>query len=203
MINKPWIAPKGKSVLLIRAVLNTRLPRPPLGGRNQPPPAKTLPVTNLPPNIRAVSKFAFVAVALAASSLFAPAQPSPTESNSPTASPVPGPGGMGPAITKSGPPTPMIAYMLQGILSDEEYKTYNAFQLHLNEDPAIKEINTRIAKLAKELQQLRMEANATREKLIAANPEIKAIQEKIATAMRSRASVGPVPMPASAPTKGN
>jgi len=85
--------------------------------------------------------------------------------------------------------------MLQGIISDDEFKQYTAFQQQINEDPAIKDINAKIAKLSKELQQLRAEANATREKLVAANPEIKKIQDKITTALHARTSNGPMPMP--------
>jgi len=107
-------------------------------------------------------------------------------------------------MTVSGPSTvPMGASMFQGIITDEEYKTFTAFQQQLNSDPAIKAINDKIAKLSQELQKLHAEASATREKLIAANPEVKAIQNKIAAAMRTRMAPGPagpssmpMPMPA-------
>ena len=90
--------------------------------------------------------------------------------------------------------------MLQGIISNEEFKQYTAFQQQINDDPALKEIAAKIANLTKEIQQLRAEANATREKLIAANPEIKKIQEKITAAIHSRSNNGPMPMPS--PTSG-
>ena len=72
-----------------------------------------------------------------------------------------------------------------------------AFQQQINEDPAIKELNAKVAKLTKEIQQVRGDIYATREKLIAANPEMKKIQDKIMASMQSRMNNGPIPMPAS------
>jgi len=147
--------------------------------------------------IRSLPKFAFVAFVFAGSLLTALAQPSASPAPSfpqpsPASGPIPGPAfGGGPKISPSGLPAPM----LQGIISDDEFKQYTAFQQQINEDPAIKDINAKIAKLSKELQQLRAEANATREKLVAANPEIKKIQDKITTALHARTSNGPMPMP--------
>ena len=147
--------------------------------------------------IRSIPRFACVAFVLAAFSLTTSAQPVPAAAvHSPA--PLPGPGG-GPAIALSSPPGPMP--MLQGVISADEFKTYTAFQQQVNEDPAIKDIEAKIAKLTKDIQRLRMEANATRERLIASHPEIKVIQDKIMTAMPARALQGPAPMPMPVPTK--
>jgi hypothetical protein len=98
--------------------------------------------------------------------------------------------------------------MLAGVITPEEYQTFISFQQHLNEDPSIKALNARISELSKELQQLHREAFAMREQLWAANPEIKAIREKIMTVNRPRGSFGPTPKPVPpapsvAPVKNN
>jgi uncharacterized coiled-coil DUF342 family protein len=90
--------------------------------------------------------------------------------------------------------------MLAGIITPEEYRTYVEFQQHLNDDPAIREMNAKIAEAAKELQRLRAEAGAVRERLTDANWEIKTIRDKIMSVMRPRAGSGPSPMPAPIPT---
>jgi len=150
----------------------------------------------------------FVALLFAAFSLAAWAQPRPAETV-PSTGPTPAPGGGGPVplMNVGGPSTPMQSPMLQGIISADEYKAYTAFQQQINEDPAIKEINAKLAKLTKEIQQLRTKANATREKLISANPEIKAIRDKIMEAMHARASkvspAMPMPGPMPGPIKSN
>lgn len=96
----------------------------------------------------------------------------------------------------------MLPPMLQGIVSADELKKHTAFQQQTYDDPAIKEINAKIAKLTQEIQQLRTEANATREKLISANPEMKKIHDKITAAMRTRSGgSGPMPVPISNNTK--
>ena len=85
----------------------------------------------------------------------------------------------------------MFPPMLEGIISPEEYRKYIAFQQHINEDPALKE-----------LRRLRAEATAVREKLISANPEVMAIRDKISGAvMHLLPSTGSTLMPM--PVKSN
>ncbi len=91
--------------------------------------------------------------------------------------------------------------MLAGIISPEEYRIFTAFQQHINEDPVIKELNAKILEHTKELQRLRAEASAVRDKLVAANPEVLAIRDKIMTVMHPHAGPGPTPMPG--PVKSN
>jgi uncharacterized small protein (DUF1192 family) len=151
--------------------------------------------------LHSTQKIVFVTLMLATSALITLAQPRPVETG-PSPLPNPSPGGVGPMISVSGTATaPMLPPMLQGVISADEYKEFTAFQQHVNDDPALKEINAKIATLAKELQQLRAEATATREKLIAANPEIKAIQDKIMSVMHTRGGPQPntMPMPRSGP----
>ena len=148
--------------------------------------------------IHSMSKFTFAAFVLAAFSLNSFAQPTPAN---PGPSPSHGPGIGGPVVSPSGSPVPMGMPMPQSIISADESKTYTAFQQQINEDPAIKDLHAKIAKLTKEIQQLRLEANAAREKLIASNPEIKKIQDKITAAMQTRAPNGAAPMPLPVPNK--
>ena len=148
---------------------------------------------NLPKSIRSFPCIALIAFALTGVTQIGLAQsitPKSTGSPSPAAQP---PGVGGSSITVSGMPTPM----LQGVISADENKAYMAFQQQINEDPAIKELNAKVAKLTKEIQQVRGDIYATREKLIAANPEMKKIQDKIMASMQSRMNNGPIPMPAS------
>lgn len=149
--------------------------------------------------IHSISKFSFVTLVLVVYSLNSFAQPTPAN---PSPSPSPGPGGIGgPAILIPGQPMPMGMPMPQSILTAEESRAYIAFQQQINEDPAIKAINAKIEKLTKEIQQLRSEASATRERLVSSNPEIKKIQDKITTAMQPRVPAGASPMPMPAPNK--
>ena len=153
---------------------------------------------------RLTPRFALLASIFAALALTALAQPTPAEAVPPTGpKPAPGSGGPVPLMNVGGPSAPMMSSMLQGIISADEYKAYTTFQQQINEDSAIKEINAKLAKLTKEIQQLRTEANATREKLISANPEIKAIRDKIMDAMHARAGNVSPAMPMPGPSKSN
>ncbi len=147
--------------------------------------------------IRFALKITFAAFALAAFSLTALAQPGPSVAV-PAPSGKPAPSGGPPAF---GPFVPTFPPMLEGIVSHEEYRKYTAFQQQISEDPVIKELNAKIAEQARELQRLRGEASAARERLISANPEIVAIRDKIMTLMHVRASGGPMPMPVPVPAK--
>lgn len=147
--------------------------------------------------IRPTSRFALVAFVFAAFPLATFAQPVPSAT---PASSTSGPGGGGPVIAPSAMPPPA---MPPGNVSADELKKYSAFQQQINEEPAIKDLMVKIAKLTQEIQQLRAETNAIREKLTAANPEMKKIQDKITSAMRTRTTNGPMPLlaPAPSPTK--
>lgn len=124
------------------------------------------------------------------------AQPIPSNSSAPSLSiQVQDADGKGPLPTPTSASPLLPPSMLQGVISAEEQKKYSAYLQQINDDPSLKEINAKISKLAKEIQQLRMEANTVREKLISANPEIKKIQDKISATMRARSSNGPMPMP--------
>lgn len=92
--------------------------------------------------------------------------------------------------------------MFEGIISHEEYRKYVTFQEHVDEDPAIKELNAEITGHMKEVRRLRAQTNAMREKLISANPEIKAIRDKISGAV-IRFSTGARSMPMPVPVKSN
>jgi hypothetical protein len=89
--------------------------------------------------------------------------------------------------------------MLAGVITPEEYRKYSEFQQHLSDAPAIQELEAKIRTRVKELQQLRAETNAARERLIAANPEVLAIREKISAALFVHPGAGPVILPV--PTK--
>jgi uncharacterized coiled-coil DUF342 family protein len=93
--------------------------------------------------------------------------------------------------------------MMKGTLSPDEFKQFMTFQQQINDDPALKTISTKIAQLTKEIQLLRAEANATREKLTAANPEIQKIADKMKAAMSAGTGKGPMPMPMPTPPKNN
>jgi uncharacterized coiled-coil protein SlyX len=89
--------------------------------------------------------------------------------------------------------------MLTGIISPEEFEKFTAFQQQIGDDPAIKELNAKIAVLHKELLQLQAEARAVREKLISANPEMKVIRDKIMSAGHARTGTTPNSMPLPTP----
>jgi hypothetical protein len=76
-----------------------------------------------------------------------------------------------------------VSTHLEGIISAEEYRKYVTFQQHINEDPALKELDAKISDHLKELRRLRAEATAVRERLISANPEVMAIRDKISGAV--------------------
>ena len=102
----------------------------------------------------------------------------------------------GPGPARSESPAPKFPSMLEGIVSPEEYQKYTAFQEHLNANPEIRQLNAQILELVREERRLRAEANALREKLMAANPEIMAIRAKFAalTVPGGGPPVSPVPV---------
>ena len=155
---------------------------------------------------RFLPQITFLTLAFAACSLSAWAQPSPAKPDSSPTSVKAAPAG-GPTVPTTGPvafgpPVPMLSPALNGIITPEEGAKLQAFQQQLSQDPAVKEMNARIGAQIKELQHLQAEANALREKLIAANPEIKAIQDKIIAAGRAHARPMPFMMPGNTPAPG-
>jgi len=148
--------------------------------------------------IRSIVQYSTVALAFVAFASAAPAQPVPVLA-APGASTniVPGTGPMPSVPTPAGlvPMSGAFPPMLVGVISPEEYRRYSEFQQHLSDDPALKELETKIRARLKELQQIRAEANAVRERLIAANPEALAIRAKITAALFARTGAGPALLP--------
>lgn len=144
--------------------------------------------------------FAFATFTLTALAQSGPPLAIPTTSAKPAqdgGAPVPAP-----RPTMFGSSATMFPPMLEGIISPEEYRKYIAFQQHINEDPALKELDAKISDHLKELRRLRAEATAVREKLISANPEVMAIRDKISGAvMHLLPSTGSTLMPV--PVKSN
>ena len=136
-------------------------------------------------------RITILALALAMFVATASAQPTPVRT---------APGGAN-APAPSGPPSPMLSPVLSGIISQEEYAKFTAFQQQLNDDPTIKALNASITGHIKALQQLQTEVHAAREKLIAANPDIKAIRDKMMSAGRAGAGSAQIPVPVPAKSK--
>jgi len=161
-------------------------------------PPFTKPTFMKPAPFSSARHLALLGFALAASFLVGaePPRPSGGDPTSPSKL-VPGkapvaPPGSPVRLGESGVmPTPAFNSMI----SSEDFSKYSAFQQQLNQDPAIKALNEKVSVHIREIQLLQAEANALRDKLISANPEIAAIRDKIAIAMRAHASNGPIPLP--------
>jgi len=78
-------------------------------------------------------------------------------------------------------PTPF----LPGNITAEEFEKYSAFQQKLNDDPKIKELNAQIADHLKEVRRLQANLHAARDQAMLADPEIKAIRDKLMSAAHS------------------
>jgi len=156
-------------------------------------------------SIRSAPQITIAAFVLGLCPLSVIAQPGPPRIDT-SGAPKPAQNG-GPAVTApgqnfNGPPIQMMkSPSVDSILSPEELQKYTAFQQQLNDDPAIKELNAKIVAVNKELHQLQAESRALHEKLLAANPEIKAIRDKIMTAAHVRTGTGPGPI--AVPAKSN
>jgi hypothetical protein len=114
-----------------------------------------------------------------------------------TASPSPAAGAPATAATvpTPSPKPPMLPKPLEGVITQEEFETYIKFQQHVREDPDMKALNDQIIAKRKEVYELQKKAQAAVQAMIEANPEIKAIADKI-KAHNAR----PVPAPAVRPT---
>lgn len=171
------------------------------------------------PFIRNLSRFALAASLCAAASLPAPAQTA-TPSTSPSSLPVPTHTSTVPMIP-GGPPTVMPApgsspnslypagsatsnpqilqlpKFLEGVITLDEYRAYQKFQQSLSDDPAIKDLNTRIIAQVYQLRLMQAEMSKLRMKANTDNPEMKAIGDKMQQAMRAHTQM---PMMSGAPT---
>jgi hypothetical protein len=120
--------------------------------------------------------------------------------DAPTSAPTaatPSPAAGAPAVVTQPTPTPRVAPLvlpkpLEGVITQEEFETYVKFQKQVREDPDMKALNDQILAKRKEMVELQKKAQAAVQAMIEANPEIKAIADKI-KAHNSR------PMPALAP----
>jgi hypothetical protein len=118
---------------------------------------------------------------------------------------------LGPGYSPGGP-SPMspqtggLPRYLEGIITLEEFQTFTKFQQQLYEDPTSKELTAKIFELRKQMQQTQSELNKFRTQSLANNPEIKAIADKMQSAMRAHSPHPPmggmrpmVPSPATPP----
>ncbi len=100
-------------------------------------------------------------------------------SNHPTPNVATGPSAAAPAAARGGG----VPANLQGVVTAEEFQKYLAFQQQLRSDPGIKEVNDRIMQHVQELQKLQTSLNRLRDAALAANPDAKAISDRIQDAL--------------------
>jgi hypothetical protein len=128
-----------------------------------------------------------------------PAQPTATAPGATVSSPVAAPAG---AVTPSPRPiTPQLPRSLEGVITQDEYAAFVRFQQGLREDPVIKDLSTQIHAKMSEMLALQKQIQAAQQKAIDANPDIKAIADKMKKG-RPKPPAAPMsaaPAPARAP----
>jgi len=72
---------------------------------------------------------------------------------------------------------------LGGVITQEEFTAYVKFQQSLREEPEIEELNTQIRAKINEVMEMQKKVQLAQQKAVEANPEMKAIVDKI---MKSR-----------------
>ena len=108
-----------------------------------------------------------------------------------------------PAPTPRVTPTPQLPHALEGVITQDEYVTFVKFQQVLREDPEVKELSVQIRQKMNEMLELQKKSQVAQQKAIDANPEIKAIADKIkkGKAKAIAASAVPTHPPATATVK--
>ena len=111
----------------------------------------------------------------------------------------------GAPVTAATVPTPtpkplVLPKPLEGVITQEEFETYVKFQQQVREDPDMKALNDQIIAKRKEVYELQKKAQAAVQAMIEANPEIKAIADKI-KAHNSRPMPAPAPRPVVVPAQ--
>jgi len=101
------------------------------------------------------------------------------------------------------PPAPMLPRSLEGVVTQDEFTTYVRFQQGLREDPEIKALNVQIRGKMNEMLELQKKVQMAQQKAVEANPEIKAIADKIAKSRQRPpppppGNAHPAPAPAAA-----
>jgi hypothetical protein len=79
-----------------------------------------------------------------------------------------------------------------GFVTQEEFEAFVKFQQGLRENPEIKALNAQIREKMNEVIALQKQVQLAQQKAVDANPDIKAIADKI-TKARARPPVAPVP----------
>jgi hypothetical protein len=95
-----------------------------------------------------------------------------------------------------------------GVITQDEYNAYVKFQQGLREIPEIKELNIQMRQKMSEMMELQKKSQAAQQKALEANPEIKAITDKIrkgkpkppAPVQHAAPAVPAASAPAAAPT---
>ena len=92
-----------------------------------------------------------------------------------------------PAVTPAAAPAtapqvvapPQLPRALVGVITQDEYVSYVKFQQSLRDLPEIKDLTAQIRQKMSEMIELQKKSQAAQQKAIDANPEIKAINDKI------------------------
>ena len=90
-----------------------------------------------------------------------------------------------PAAAPAAAPTPQVVAppqlpkALEGVITQDEYVAYVKFQQGLRNLPEIKDLTAQIRQKMSEMIELQKKTQAAQQKAVEANPEIKAITDKI------------------------
>jgi hypothetical protein len=83
----------------------------------------------------------------------------------------------------------LVPKHLDGVVTEEEFKSYLAFQNKLRDEPKVKALNEKIISLVGEMQKLQVELDAARKTALDSDPKAKAVGDKIA---KATATINPV-----------
>jgi hypothetical protein len=117
------------------------------------------------------------------------ATPAPVASPAANAVPAPGPKIVPFTLPKN----------LEGVVTLEEYTSYFKFMQSLQQDPEIKALNDQARAKMAEFNELRKQSGAAQQKAINANPEIKAIIDRMRKGKPKPPAAGSTVAPAKAP----
>jgi len=124
----------------------------------------------------------------------APAAPAPIEFKVPTtqgAAPQKAPDGSTTVMPSPfGAGREALPKYLEGVLTEEEFHSFIAFQQQVLDRPDCKELMAKIVDLRKQMLQLQTQLAGVRQKALADNPQMKAIGDKMQAAMFAH---GPMP----------
>jgi hypothetical protein len=133
------------------------------------------------------------------------AAPAPDAKSAPTGAagapinfkvPTTAPAGTPPYTPQANAVVSLVPKHLDGVVTEEEFKSYLAFQNKLRDEPKVKALNEKIMSLVGEMQKLQVELDAARKTALDSDPKAKAVGDKIA---KATATINPVsPRPAGA-----